>query len=457
MHYRNAGYSNGRCNNLYIVVMKFYDREKELELLDSIKMRSATFAQMTILVGRRRIGKTSLLKKSIENEADAIYLFVTRKSEILICDEFKEEVERKLGVRIFGSVTKFKDLFHYLMELSETKNFTLIIDEFQEFNLINPSVYSEMQNIWDSYKDISKINLILCGSIYSMMKKIFENSKEPLFGRATERIHLKTFTVGTIKEILADNYPKFEAEDLLAFYAFTWGVAKYVELFVDKKVFTLSAILDEMLRENSLFIDEGRNVLIEEFGTDYTTYFSILSLIALSKTSRPEFESILEVSIGGYLERLENDFNLIQKVRPIFSKLGGRNVKYAIVDNFLNFWFRFIYKYQSAVEIGNFKYLRTIIDRDYPTYSGRILERYFTGKLTALQQYSAIGTYWEKGNQNEIDVVAVNDLEKTILFAEVKRKSENISLPLLKQKAKNLQTQLPDYKAEFKGFSMEDM
>jgi hypothetical protein len=437
--------------------MKFCDREKELELLGSIKKRSVTNAQMTIVVGRRRIGKTSLLKKSIENEVDAIYLFVTRKSEILICDEFKEEVERKLGVRIFGSVTKFKDLFHYLMELSETKNFTLIIDEFQEFNLINPSVYSEMQNIWDSYKDKSKINLILCGSIYSMMKKIFENSKEPLFGRATERIHLKTFTVVTLKEILADNYSKFEAEDLLAFYAFTGGVAKYVEQFVDKEIFTLSAILDEMLRENSLFIDEGRNVLIEEFGKDYSTYFSILSLIALSKTSRPEIESILEISIGGYLERLESDFNLIQKVRPIYSKSGGRNVKYAITDNFLNFWFRFIYKYQSAVEIGNFKYLRTIIDRDYPTYSGKILERYFIGKLTDLQQYSAIGTYWEKGNQNEIDIVAVNDLEKTVLFAEVKRKSENISLPVLKQKAKNLQSQLPGYVAEFKGFSMEDM
>ena len=278
-----------------------------------------------------------------------------------------------------------------------------------------------------------------------------------MFGRATERLNIKAFNVNTLKEILTDNYPKFEVEDLLAFYAFTGGVAKYVEQLIDKEAFTLSAILDEILRENSLFIDEGRNVLIEEFGKDYATYFSILSLIALSKTSRPEIESILEISIGGYLERLENDFNLIQKVRPIFSKSGGRNVKYAIVDNFLNFWFRFIYKNQSAVEIGNFKYLRTIIDRDYPTFSGKILERYFAMKLSALQLYSAMGSYWEKGNQNEIDIVAVNELEKTVLFAEVKRKSENISIPVLKQKSNNLQNQLPGYVAEFKGFSMEDM
>lgn len=437
--------------------MKFFNRERELELLSSIKERSKVNAQMTVVVGRRRIGKTSLIKKAIECEDTALYLFVTRKNEILICEEFKEEIERKLQVTLLGSFTQFKDLFHYLMELSETRNFTLIIDEFQEFYSVNQSVYSEMQNIWDSYKDKSKINLIVCGSIYSLMKKVFENSKEPLFARATERIHLKPFHADILKEILTDNYPKFNQEDFLAFYAFTGGVAKYVELLVSKKAFTLGKILDEVFRENSLFIDEGRNVLIEEFGKDYATYFSILSLIASSKTSRSEIESILEVSVGGYMERLENDFNLIQKVRPMFSKPGGRNVKYAIVDNFLNFWFRFIYKYQSAVEIGNFGYLRTLVERDYPTYSGKILERYFTEKLINLRQYSAIGTWWGKGNQNELDIVAVDELGKTVLFAEVKRKKENFSLPVLQGKAKKLETQLKEYTAEYKGFSMDDM
>ncbi len=438
--------------------MKFYNREKELEILKSIKDQSATYAQMTVVVGRRRIGKTSLLKKAIEDEGIALYLFVTRKSEILICEEFKDEIERKLQVKLFGSFTQFKDLFQYLMDLSATRNFSLIIDEFQEFNTVNSSVYSEMQNIWDSFKDRSKINLILCGSVYSLMKKIFENSKEPLFARATERIHLKPFHVDTLKEILKDNYPKYKPEDLLAFYVFTGGVAKYVELLTRKKAFTLGKMLDEVFRENSLFIDEGRNVLIEEFGKDYATYFSILSLIASSKTSRSEIESILEVSIGGYLERLENDFNLIRKVRPMFSKDGGRNIKYEIVDNFLNFWFRFIYKYQSAVEIGNFGYLRTIVERDYPTYSGKILERYFREKLVTLQQYSAIGTWWEKGNQNELDIVAVDELNKTVLFAEIKRRKENISMPALQEKAKNLlQSHLKDYTPEFEGFSLENM
>ena len=147
--------------------MKFYNREKELTFLKSIKERSETEAQMTVVVGRRRIGKTSLLKKAVENEDTALYLFVTRKNEVLICEEFKEEIERKLQVKLFGSFIQFKDLFQYLMDLSATRIFTLIIDEFQEFYNVNPSVYSEMQNIWDSYKERSRINLIICGSIYS--------------------------------------------------------------------------------------------------------------------------------------------------------------------------------------------------------------------------------------------------------------------------------------------------
>jgi len=129
----------------------------------------------------------------------------------------------------------FKDVFGYLMELSKMQHFILIIDEFQEFRNINSAIYSEMQNIWDKRKNESKINLILCGSVYSLMKKVFENSKEPLFGRATARLHLKEFDIQTIKEILQDNYPNYTNEDLLAFYLFSGGVAKYTELLAEAK------------------------------------------------------------------------------------------------------------------------------------------------------------------------------------------------------------------------------
>ena len=436
--------------------MKFYNREKELALLAKTETKSEQTAQMTFVVGRRRIGKTSLLVKASAPNT-FIYFFVAKKNEGLLCSEFVEEVKQKLNVELFGTIKTFKELFGYLMELSKTLHFTLIIDEFQEFHSINPAVYSDMQHIWDSQKEESKINLILCGSVYSMMKKIFEQSKEPLFGRATQRIHVKALNIETLKEILKDHYPTYTSEDLLTFYMITGGVAKYVELLVEANAFTLEAILDEIFSDNSLFLDEGKNVLIDEFGKEYGNYFSILSLMASSKTSRVEMESILEMQIGGFLDRLEVDFGLISKVRSMFAKPGSRSVKYKINDNFLNFWFRFIYKYRSAIEIGNLKYVKEIVLRDYKVYSGRVLEKYFTDKMLAEENYSAIGTWWEKNNQNEIDIIALNENEKRLVIADVKRKAENINIKELKQKAETLAILFKDYTIEYQGLSMDNM
>ena len=425
-------------------------------MLWNIKERSKHAAQMTLVVGRRRIGKTSLLLRA-HKDSTMLYFFVAKKNETLLCQEFVLEIRNKLQVELFGEFKTFKSVFDSLMELSKTRHFTLVIDEFQEFNSVNSSVYSDMQNSWDRQKENSKINLILCGSVYSLMSRIFEHSKEPLFGRATARIHLKAFTTSTLKEILEDHHPEYSNEDLLAFYTISGGVAKYVELLILEKAFTLPSILEVILAENSLFLNEGRNVLIEKFGKEYGNYFSILALIASSKTSRVEMESIMEINLGGFLDRLEHEFSLITKVRPILAKPGSRSVKYRINDNFLNFWFRFIYKYGSTVEIGNLDYLKEIIKRDYDTYSGPILEKYFMEKIMEERNFSTLGTYWEKGNQNEIEIVGINELEKSILFAEVKRNKKNISIPTLKNKAKKLHAQFEEYHADFTGLSLEDM
>lgn len=436
--------------------MKFYNREKELEVLDKIEKLSHKQAQMTFVVGRRRIGKTSLLVKATENK-EVLYFFVAKKSEVLLCSEFVEQIKQKLQVPLFGEIKTFKEVFAFLIELSKSRSFTLIIDEFQEFYSVNSSVFSDMQNCWDANKNDSKLNLILCGSVYSIMTKIFENSKEPLFGRATQRIHLKAFDIATIKTIFNDYSPRYTSEDLLAFYLFTGGVAKYVELLVQARAFTLQEIINVVLAENSLFLEEGKQVLIEEFGKEYGNYFSILSLIASGKTSRVEIESIMEIQIGGFLDRLENDFGLIKKVRPFFAKPNSRSLKYSIEDNFLSFWFRFIYKNRSAVEVGNLDYIKEIVLRDYKTYSGKILEKYFVEKLKSEKKYNSIGTYWERNNHNEIDIVAINELEKKLLFGEVKRNPEKINITILIEKSQNLASQFNGYQIQYIGFSMKDM
>jgi AAA+ ATPase superfamily predicted ATPase len=435
---------------------KFYNREEETKLLTAIEKRSTESAEMTFVVGRRRVGKTALLNKTFSS-GKTLYFFAAKKNESLLCEEFTEEIIQMLDVPVYGKIDSFKHLFTLLMDVSQRVHFTLIIDEFQELGNINQSIYSEMQNIWDSKKALSKINLVLCGSVYALMTKIFKNSKEPLFGRSTAQIHLKPFNIQTLKEILSDYNPSYSAEDLLAFYTFTGGVAKYVELLVKTKAFTKEHIINELLTENSIFIEEGKNVLIDEFGKDYGNYFSILSLIASSKNSRSEMESVLNISIGGFLDKLENEFNLIKKIRPFRAKSSGKNVKYQIEDNFLNYWFRFVYKHRSAVEIGNFEYVRNILERDYETYSGIMLEKYFRQTLIETKQYSEIGNYWDRKGANEIDIIAVNEMEKRIVFFEVKRNKKRISLSILKQKTENILNDFSDYTTEYKALSMDDM
>jgi AAA+ ATPase superfamily predicted ATPase len=434
--------------------MKFYNRQQELNNLKEIELSSKNSSKMSIIYGRRRVGKTTLVKKAYDKK---VYLFVSKKNEALLVQEFVLIIENELDTKILGEFKSFVKLFEYLLILSQTKPFTLIIDEFQEFFYINSSIFSDIQNLWDEYKDSTKLNLIFCGSIYSLMKKIFENQKEPLFNRANNKILLKPFKIDTLQEYMIDNNPSYTPMDMLALYIFSGGVAKYLEIFYDKGSFSYEDMLKSIFAYNSLFIDEGKNILIEEFGKEYTTYFSILSLIASSKTSRSEIESILEKNIGGYLDRLENEYSIIKKIKPILAKEGSRNVKYEIIDNFLAFWFRFVFKYKSAVEIENYEFLQELVRRDFNTFAGKFLEKYIKEKLSLTKRYSIIGSYWERGNKNEIDIVAVDELNKNLLIAEVKLNKNKINLNLLEQKSKNLIPKFKDYHIEYKGFSLEDV
>ncbi len=154
---------------------------------------------------------------------------------------------------------------------------------------------------------------------------------------------------------------------------------------------------------------------------------------------------------------MEKEFGIIQKIRPLFAKPNSRSVKYYIRDNFLNFWFRFIYKYSGAIEIGNLSYVKNIVQRDYQTYSGKILERYFMNKFITEGEFSAIGSYWEKGNRNEIDIIAVNDFEKRMVIAEVKRQRKKLSISELEEKAAGIIRHFEGYKIEFAGLSLDDI
>lgn len=439
--------------------MKFYDREKEIEALNKTLKKAEKSAQFTVLTGRRRVGKTSLLLKAYQ-DTPTLYFFVARKTESVLCESFTEEISEKLGVPVLGEANSFAKIFEYLMQYSTSKTFTLIIDEFQDFLRVNKSVFSNMQRIWDLYHQKSHINLIVCGSINSMMTKIFKDSKEPLYGRQTEFMKLKPFGTNTIKEILSDCNPNYSNEDLLALYSFTGGVAKYVELLIDNEAFTKEEMINEMIRPDSIFISEGKNILIEEFGRDYATYFSILSCIARGKTTRNEIEQAIGCEISGYLTKLETEYNIIAKKQPLFEKTTTKNVHYSIDDNFFMFWFRFIYRYNYMFEVNGYQHVINLINRDYDVFSGFILERYFRQKFAETGLYTRIGNWWDKKSQNEIDIITMNEIDKTIDFYEVKKKKENIDLNLLRQKSEFFisKSGLDEaYVKNHEGLSMEEM
>lgn len=428
--------------------MQFYNREKELELL--ARTRNVAFnnySQMTAITGRRRIGKTKLILKSCEN-TPTVYLFVRRSNEATLCAQFSETASRALSTYIPSGITSFVSFFEVLMTVGRNLSFNLVVDEFQEFFYINPSIYSGMQDVWDRYKDTTHVNFIASGSVYTLMHRIFMEYKEPLYGRCDSILKLKPFTTKVLKQIFSDYHPQYTNDDLLALYMLTGGVPKYIELLLDRACFTMPEMIDAILQENSIFLEEGNVLLIQEFGKKYGNYYAILSAVASGRNTASEIsETLGNASVGGLLQRLEEDYEVIAKKRPVLAKEGTQNVRYEITDNFLRFWFRYIVKHQNFVQSGLYEQLAEIVKADYPTYSGLTLERYFREQLREQQRYKIIGSWWEtsKGkevDQNEIDLVAVSSESSSVYVAEVKRHRRNFKPDQFQQKVEILRTKL---------------
>ena len=439
--------------------MRFYDREQEIAFLRDSREAAEKVARFTVVTGRRRIGKTTLIREAYKNKP-FVYFFVARKAESDLCEAYLEEITEKLGIPTLGSSRHFKDIFRYLMQLSVTQSFTLVIDEFQDFFRVNKAVFSEMQDIWDEFEKKSHINLVVCGSIYSLMRKIFKDKKEPLYGRNTGELRLKPFKPSVLKQIMAEAKPDYTSEDLLALFTFTGGVAKYVNQLVDAGALDKDAMIRYIISPNSTFLNEGKNNLIEEFGKDYGVYFSILSCIARGKNTRSEIEDVIGKEVGGYMTNLENDYELIAKRQPLFEKSATKNVRYELGDVFYSFWFRFIFKYNYIIEIENYAKLQEIVERDYNTFSGLMLERYFHRVAMESGEFTRLGRWWDRKGENEIDMIGEDELTDRATFYEIKRQKEEISIGVLKQKAEvflGATHEFKGYKIAYKGLSMEEM
>lgn len=436
--------------------MKFYDRKQELAILDKNWEQSSHGSVMTTLIGRRRVGKTSLLLKSVEGKK-YLYIYVPKDNEQMLCQRVQRQAEHDLGLRIYGQATSFGQLFESMMVYGKENNYTLIIDEFQNLLNVNKAIPSMIQDIWDRYKNHTHVNLILCGSIYSMMKRIFDNSDEPLYGRRDSAMKLLPFSPEALKIILQDYNPKYTPDDLLCLYMLTGGVAKYVSLLMDAGACDKEKMLDYATAKDSPLLTEGTEIILSEFGRDYGTYLAIMELIANGKTSQVAIDSVIGKNTGAYLNNLSQEYALISKNVPLLSKPGNRNIRWQINDPFLRYWFRFIHPYQSLIEVQQLNLLRKYIGEHYEEFSGKTLESYFHSMYMASGQYTRIGNWWDRKGQHEIDMIAINEFDKYCVIAEIKRNRQKISISELEDKIKRLPHEFSEYCIQTKALSMEDM
>ena len=450
---------------------KFYDREREMgQLLDMQRQSFEDYSRFVVLTGRRRVGKTSLVSRLMEETKDVspgLYFFVGRKTETVLVRTFCDEVRTKLGEYVPEGIATFRGLMQLLLEIGKRRRFTLFIDEFQEFDNVNAGVFSDMQELWDRYKKDTHVCLVVSGSIFRMMEKIFKDEEQPLFGRDDCTIKLQPFSTATMREILSDYKADYTNEDLLALWTITGGVARYIEILMNNRCTNVKKMLHYVCGSgDSFFMDEGRSILIQEFGKQYGTYFSILDQIAHGDVSLGEIEASLGVkSLGGHLKVLEEKYGIIRKKRPVGAKEGSQTVRFEIQDNFFRFWFRYIHRYSSLIEIQNMPALEQIMMADYTTFSGIALERWFRQRMMESHRYKLIGGWWQGGGTNakgnsddfEIDIVA-ETVEGVVEAYEVKRNPQRYNPVRLREKVEVMQRRLyRGREVKMWGVSMEEM
>lgn len=446
--------------------MKFYGREEEIAILRKERELSHRQSRFTVVTGRRRVGKTELIDKALNDGTDDyLYLLFSRKNEKSLCRELLEAIEDQMGDRLppLGNPERVAQLLRELVKVSRTRPFTIVLDEFQEMDVVNSGFYGELQGIWDKAQH-GKLNLVVSGSVNRMMSKIMFNSGEPLFGRNTAHLQLKPFSVALLKKIFAAHCPKYRREDLLDLWAITGGVARYVALLMDGGAFTRKAMLNLVFSPASPFLEEGRIVLAQEFGGDSTNYFSILSSIATGHTRYSEIECDLSLELGSFITNLEKNYHLVKRILPVYASRGAKNAAYRIEDPFFRFCFRYIFRNAQLVELERFETLRKMVAEDLDTFTGQSLEQYFWWKFVKESDYVSMGAWWDRKGENEIDLVcespAVKKRPSALTFFEVKRDAARIDLKALETKVAAFFEKHPtlrNYKVSCRGLSLADM
>lgn len=449
--------------------MKFYGRTEELEALREEIRLSGQRSRMTVVTGRRRVGKTRLLLKAAEESGrPTLYFFCRRKyAEEPLAAEWLEAVCAAFGLGGNAGPRRLSlvSVIRFVMELSREKPCNLIIDECQELDWVVPSFWADLQCAWDLGKESSRVWLAMIGSKTAMMRRIFDDASEPLFGRQDLSLTLKPFSPGLLREIFLDFAPNGTPDDLLTLYAVTGGVARYVEFLADSGPLTREAIVNLVFSARGGFLrTDGETLLANEFRMESSLNESVLRAVARGATKWAELADILKgQNISGCMDRLEKRYGMLRKVSPMFSE-SPKGVRYEIRDPYFRFWFRFVEpsNCQSLAESGNWEALRRLCLAELDHFSGRTLEGWFREVYAASPRWTRTGRWWDRKGQNEIDLIALNELDGRAEIIEVKRNPSKIDLGLLRSKAIAFEQACGRFakgcgEPRLRGLSLEDM
>ncbi|ASJ09625.1 ATPase [Thermococcus siculi] len=431
----------------------FVDRKKELEFLE--RKWNERGAQLIVIYGRRRVGKTMLLKEFLKGKK-GVYFLATADSIGENTRELGEKFAELTGREYFREVHDFGRLFRYLAEEIKDERVAVVLDEFQYLISLEPGILSVLQKAWDEHLKGAGVFLVLCGSSIGMMERTLEY-KSPLYGRRTGAWKVEPFDIRGIAEM----FPERSMEELVKVYAVFGGVPFYLDLIRNLSV--EDAIREKVLRKGEVLYEEPEFLLREEL-REPRVYKLILKGLALGYESLGElvnFTGLERGNLSRYLDTLER-LGLVGYELPYGKRKRGR---YYIRDNFFNFWFRFVYPNLADLELGLADEVWGKIRVELNAYYGKMFERLVREmlKLRILDfGQKSVSRWWHKGE--EIDAIA--ELKDGLLFVEVKwrdlsRKEAEKILRDLERKAKRFEGEkkflLIARKIEDKGDGMLDL
>ena len=426
-------------------MVRFFNREHDLSILEDIyESRSSS---LIVLYGRRRVGKTELSKEFLKNKK-SIYLFIETKSEKLLLEDLETSLEQVIGIK--PRFDNWDDFFTRIFNIPE--KIVIVFDEIQNFAKINPDFFSKFQKYWDAHHRETRHMFIVIGSYVGMMKKIFQGNKEPMFGRATLLFNLGPFTFADSFKFL-NGFSDISVEEAMKTYFMLGGVPKYLLLAGEFGAPDAMETFKKLFPDTRMLMEEGRNILVLEFGSGHKGYFSILEAISSGRAIPSEiadYTGIAANTVSKYLHELLYDYEIIKKEEPIVNA-RARSSRYFLNDNFFNFWFRFIYRNYSTFEIDSQMGVE-LVKKDINAYFGLAFEGVSKEFLIKLNKKDAlpfkflnIGRWWDK--DAEIDLIAFNgnNTNSDAIFCEVKWKH------LTKHEAEHIVSGLKEKAGKVKG------